>query len=241
MRISQLSNSMGMANLYLNRATNEYNKSSKRIASGKKLTTDMVGSLSKLQNLKAYRSQAKVDNENLSTAKDFANVKDGALAQITGLAQKISEEYASDTINQDSIDAYATEITNILTNTEFNGQKVFQKDAISFGSYSMNASELVNDSGSTLTFDSAANAKTSLDAILKETSINGAQSNGIDARISVNTTAIENMDEAISRIEDVDIAEETLNLTKQQTLQQLSLSMINNMTQQQSSLINYLV
>lgn len=245
MRISQMSNSIGMSSLYLNKTTKELNKSAQRIASGKKLNTDLVGDYGKLNTMKGHRNTLKVSTENLQSANDFASVKDGALSQITDLAQKISQTYAKgdlDAADTASVTAYTSEITNILKDTEFNGKKVFSKDVINFGDAKLSASTLNaagDDTG--LEFDTAENTAASLTKILSETGTNAAQMNGFDARISVNTTMGANLDEAISRVEDVDVTEENSKFAQLSIQQQINAAMITNMQNMQSSLLNYLI
>lgn len=243
MRINQMSNSIGMSTLYLNKVTREMNKSAQRISSGKKLNTDLVGDYGKLSAMKGHRNTIKVDTENLHSAYDFASVKDGALSQITELAQKISEAYAKDDFDQGTIDAYASEIESIITNTEFNGNKIFSKDDLTFGSTTIGKSSFVDpDDGSVkLDFTDAAKATTSLNSILSEAGKNGAVMNGIEARISVNTTMASNLDDAISRIEDVDITEENTKYSQLGIQQQISAAMIAKMTESQQSILNFLI
>lgn len=245
MRISQMSNSIGMSSLYLNKTTNEMNKSAKRIASGKKLNTDLVGEMGKLNALKGHRNTLSVESSNLADAKSFVDTKDGALAQITELAQKINETYAKGTLDEAdeaAVTQYSAEIDNILTSTTFNGKNVFDKDAVSFGSVSIAKSSLLKDDRtSALDFSDATKASKSLTAILSETATNGAISNGIDARISINTNTVSNLDEAISRIEDVDITEENLKYNQLAIQQQISAAMISKMQDSQSSILKYLI
>ena len=246
MRISQMANSIGMSSLYLNKTTNEMNKSAKRISSGKKLNTDLVGEMGKLNTLKGHRNTINVETSNLKDAKSFVDTKDGALAQITELAQKINETYAKGTLD-DADDAavtqYTTEITNILKNTTYNGQKVFNTDDISFGNgVSISKTSLLKTGGtSALDFTDAQKSSDSLKAILSETAINGAIFNGIDSRISINTNTISNLDDAISRIEDVDITEENLKYNQLAIQQQISAAMISKMQDSQSSILNFLI
>ena len=238
MRISQLSNNT--ASIYLNKATDKMNKSAQRLASGKRILTaaDDASGLARVQTMKAYKTQLEVDTENLNSAKNYAETKDGALAQITDLAQEIAQLQASDNPDADVIAAYTDEINSILTNTEFNGKKVFSKDASTFGSMTIAKSNLVDDSGSTLDFSDATKTKESLDAIIKERAVVGAYENGIDARISVNSTSISNLEDSISRIEDVDIEKETLNYNKQYILQQLATQMIGQQANNMYSMLN---
>jgi flagellin len=247
MRISQMSRAMGISSLYLNKATSEMDKSSKRISSGKKLNTDLVGELGKLNTLKAHRSTVNVDTSNLNSAKDYLNIKDGALSEITTLAQKITEIYGKGDVttgseSETAITQYTAEINNILSSTTYNGNNVFSKDDTSIGSVTISKSSLVKSDGtSNLDFSDATKAAASLSSIVKETATVGAISDGVDSRISVNTTMASNLDEAISRIEDVDVTEETINYNTLATKQQIAASMINSMQQSQSSILSYFV
>ena len=239
MRISSLTNSMLISNLYLNRATNQYNKSTERIATGKKLTTDIAGQLGTLASLKSHKIQAEVENENLASAKDVANIKASALQDITDLMQEILAEQNASTPNADTISAYKDEIDNIIANTKYKDTAVFQESAISFGSYDLKASKIAGSDA--FDFTDATTTKASLDKVAAEAGELSAQSKGIDARTKINTTTISNLEEAISRIEDVDIAEENIKLAKDNSQQILAASMISTMQEQQGNLINLLI
>lgn len=239
MRISQLSNAMSVSNLFLNRATNEYNKSAERIATGKKLTTDIASQLGTLSSLKSHKIQAEVENENLASAKDVANIKASALQDITDLAQNILAEYNKSEANDDAIAAYKAEIDNIITGTKYKDTNVFQETAISFGNYSLSASGITNADDRKFTDDTE--TKAFLDLVASEAGTLSAQSRGIDARTKINTTTISNLEDAISRIEDVDIADENIKLARHNTQQILAANMISTMQEQQGNLINLLI
>ena len=242
MRIGALASSMRLSNLYLNRATNEYNKSAERIATGKKLSSDLIGQLGQLNNLKAHKITAEVEISNMQSAKDYVQTKEGALGQINDLAQKIHTEQLAENPNSDLITAYTSEITSILKDTKFNGQSVFSETDIAFGAnFKVDKTTLMASGTSTLDFTDADTTKDSMDAIVKELAATGAKSNAIDARININTRTVTNLEEAISRIEDVDIAEENINLAKHSTQQLLAANMITSVQETQANLINMLI
>lgn len=240
MRISQMSNSMGMSVLALNKTTREVNKSAQRIATGKKLNTDLVGDLGRLSTMKGHRATIKVDTENLNSAYDFAKVKDGALTQIVDLVQQINEAYAKGAEDTDAgVAELVKQVQSIITDTTFNGNKVFGDAEVKFGkSVTIAASTLNSLDAEAFKSDSIS---TTLDTILKETSTNGSMMNGFDARIAVNTSMLSNLDESISRIEDTDITEENLKLSQLTLQQQVSAAMISNMADMQTSLLSYLI
>lgn len=228
MRLSQVSGSVGMSTLYLNQATRDARKSSQRLASGKKLTTDIVSDIGKLNTMKGHRNSIKVELDNLHSANDYANVKDGALSQIIELTQKILEGYESGLDKDDAgMKQYMADIQSIVQNTEFNGQKVFNSSAIEFGTGTgkISITSSISDLAAA-SFQDKDTAEESLKKILGEAAQTGAIVNGIDARIGVNTTMKQNIDEAISRIEEVDITEETLKYNEHLMRQQLAASMI---------------
>ena len=240
MRLSQVSGSVGMSTLYLNQATRDARKSSQRLASGKKLTTDLVGDLGRLNTMKGHRNTIKVELDNLHSANDYANVKDGALSQIIELAQQISEDYASGKTSTDAGIAQKTaDLLDIISSTQFNGQDVFSTSGVAIGNITISSEirTLTADDN----FKDVDTTKASLEKILKEAAQTGAIVNGIDARIGVNTTMQQNLDEAISRIEEVDITEETLKYNEHLMRQQLAASMITRQQENQMSLINLLV
>ena len=235
MRIQQMTATN--SSLYLNKATDKMQKSAQRLASGKRILTaaDDASGLARVQKLRAQLNTLNVSNDNLNDAKALTNVKDGALEQITELAQKINELYADGGDNADTIEAYAGEIESIIGSTTYNEINVFQD------SYTVEGMDLGGGVASLTAADNfkdAATAKAALDTIVGERAKLGAYQNSMDARISINSTTASNLESAISLIEDVDIDRETIEYNKQYILQQTAQAMIANQNNSMYSILN---
>lgn len=237
MRISQMANNW--PSYYLNRATNNMNKSAEKLASGKRINTaaDDPSGMAKLQTMKMYYNTARVNNEGLESARDYAKVKDNALQQINEIAGKISELQLADNVDEDVIKVYSDEISNIISTTSFNGNKVFNDSDISIGGIDFKANTLTS---SVLKFGTSDETKASIDAITKELGMLGATEYAIDSRINVNNSTMANMEAAISRIEDVDVEKEMTEYNKQYVLQQMASSMISKQNQNMTSILDLL-
>jgi len=130
------------------KATNSANAASKmlgtameRLSTGKRINSakdDAAG----LAIATTMTSQVKGMNQGIRNANDgisMAQTAEGALSEVTNMLQRVrelsvqaaSETYSADdrTNLQTEIDALQTQMTNVLTNTEFNGNKLFDGTA----------------------------------------------------------------------------------------------------------------
>lgn len=165
---------------------------------------------------------------------------------------------------QSEIDQLATEITRISTTTEFNGQKLL--DGTSAGTAGKVTIQAGANSGQTIEIDltiaqsdaaklgidavkvdTATNAKagiTALDTALKTVNTAratlGATQNRLEYTQNNLTTSSENLTAAESRIRDVDVAKEMVNLSKLNILQQASQAMISQANQQPQGVLQLL-
>ena len=135
------------------KATNSANAASKmlgtameRLSTGKRINSakdDAAG----LAIATSMTSQVRGMNQGIRNANDgisMAQTAEGALSEVTNMLQRVrelsvqaaSETYSADdrTNLQTEIDALQTQMTNVLTNTEFNGNKLFDGTAGTTGS-----------------------------------------------------------------------------------------------------------
>jgi flagellin len=145
--------------------------------------------------------------------------------------------------------ALVSEITRITDTTSFNGTNLIDGSGgtvdIQVGTKSAAANQISLDFGTdvdatalglaslSLTGTDATNAKAALDAIgtalttISQTRANfGAVQNRLESTVRNIGVAVENFSAANSRIRDVDIAEESANLTSLQILQQAGISVL---------------
>ncbi|MGI9598746.1 MAG: flagellin, partial [Acidimicrobiales bacterium] len=145
------------------------------------------------------------------------------------------------------VDALAAEIGRIGTDTTFSGAAVFTATALNFqvGSEgnagnqitttvgTLDAAALGGSDLTTLTVDTAANARTSIeaiddaiDAVSTSRGTLGAVQNRFESTIRNLQVTTENLSASESRIRDTDMAAEMVNFTKAQILQQAGTAML---------------
>ena len=262
------------------KATNSANAASKmlgtameRLSTGKRINSakdDAAG----LAIATTMTSQVKGMNQGIRNANDgisMAQTAEGALSEVTNMLQRVrelsvqaaSETYSADdrTNLQTEIDALQTQMTNVLTNTEFNGNKLFDGTAGTAGvvkiqtganasdTVSMTFSDLSGVSGATYSVAGAdgtaatttmATVDTQLDVISSARAGLGASQNQLESAVNTMTTGATNLSDARSRIEDTDYSAETTSLAKAQILSQASSAMLAQANQSQQSVLSLL-
>jgi flagellin len=175
----------------------------------------------------------------------FAQVAEGALAEITNNLQRIREiavQSANGTITDRSgLQAEVTQLeaenARIIANTEFNGTAVlagftltFQVGADNGDTVTVTATSAATTTADVSTSAGAATALTTLDTDINNLSslraTFGAIQNRFEAVISNLQSLAENTTAARSRILDADFAAETARLTRAQILQQAGTSIV---------------
>ncbi|MDQ8757171.1 flagellin [Sphingosinicella sp. LHD-64] len=242
-----------------------------RLSTGKRINTskdDAAG----LAIASSMTSQIRGLSQAIRNANDgisLAQTAEGALGEVTNMLQRIRElavqsasgSYsADDRANLDSeVQALKTQITDILSDTTFNGVTLFGSGAadvaIQVGS---NAGETVDVELSQITLTlgdvtSVANANTllgastasgSVAAALKTVSDTradlGAAQSRLDSVVNNLTSNVTNLSDARSRIEDADFSAETTNLAKAQILNQASTAMLAQANQSQQGVLSLL-
>ncbi len=262
------------------KATNSANAASKmlgtameRLSTGKRINSakdDAAG----LAIATTMTSQVRGMNQGIRNANDgisMAQTAEGALSEVTNMLQRVrelsvqaaSETYSADdrTNLQTEIDALQTQMTNVLTNTEFNGNKLFDGTAGTAGVVKIqtgaNASDTVTMTFSDLTPVSAATydvtgangANATLTMATVDTQLGvisgaraglGAAQNQLESAINTMTTGSTNLSDARSRIEDTDYSAETTALAKAQILSQASSAMLAQANQSQQNVLSLL-
>ena len=224
-------------------------------------------------------SQIKGMTQGIRNANDgisMAQTAEGALGEVTNMLQRMREltVQASNGINdanaktniQTEITALSSQITATLTNTEFNGQKLFDGTAGTAGTVTIqagaNASDTVNMSfgnlatplATILGFDastattaqfatalgSSATAGSFDEAIQSISTARaglGSVQNQLESTVNGLTNNITNLSDARSRIEDADFSTETTALAKAQILSQASTAMLAQANQSQQNVL----
>ncbi len=263
------------------KATNASNAANKalgtameRLSTGKRINSakdDAAG----LAIATSMTSQVRGMNQGIRNANDgisMAQTAEGALSEVTNMLQRQREltvQASNDTYSADDLanlksemDALNTQISSVLANTEFNGQKLFDATAGTAGIVSIqagaNAADAVTIDLSTALSghaDLAATAGVDVTALaggeiaLFDTAIKtvsttraslGASQNQLESAVANLGNNITNLSDARSRIEDTDYSAETTALAKSQILSQASSAMLAQANQSQQNVLSLL-
>jgi flagellin len=190
---------------------------------------------------------------------------EGALNEVHSMLQRVRDlkvQYENDTLSSDDKTAIrtegaalASEIVAIQDKTAFNGVSLLKgaQSTVSFqvgandgeqiGITFLNLSSAVGTSYSTLTTGTNADISeidAAITAVSQARSQMGAVQNRLDHTLSVSAAYQENLTSAESRIRDVDMAEEMVNLTKMQVLQQAGTAMLAQANQSPQNVLKLL-
>lgn len=249
-----------------------------RLSTGKRINSakdDAAG----LAIATSMTSQVRGMSQGIRNANDgisMAQTAEGALNEVTNMLQRQREltvqasngTYSADDLANigSEMTALNEQITNILTNTEFNGQKLFDGTAgpAADGSVTIqagaNASDTVTlDLSTDLTTDADMTAAAGVDvaalagdgselalfdAAIKVISTTradlGASQNQLESAINNLSSNVTNLSDARSRIEDTDYSAETTALAKSQILSQASSAMLAQANQSQQNVLSLL-
>ena len=244
-----------------------------RLSTGKRINSakdDAAG----LAIATSMTSQVRGMNQGIRNANDgisMAQTAEGALGEVSNMLQRVrelavqaaSETYSSDDRDnlQSEIDALQTQMTNVLTNSEFNGVKLFDGSAGTAGAVKIqtgaNSTDTVTLTFSDLSAVSGApysvsgadgtaatttmgTVDTQLDAINTARAGLGASQNQLESAINTMVAGSTNLSDARSRIEDTDYSAETTALAKSQILSQASSAMLAQANQSQQNVLSLL-
>jgi flagellin len=220
-------------------------------------------------------SQIRGMNQAIRNANDgisFAQTSEGALSEVTNMLQRIRElavqsksgtYSATDRVNLNAeASALQAQISDVLTNTKFNGVNVFEFDGtddagddivIAAGpgteTVSVAKAYFLNTDFEAADFqvDTVANATTAItnvDANLTVISTAratlGASQSRLESVINNLSNSVTNLSDARSRIEDADFAVESTNLAKAQILSQASTAMLAQANQSAQGVLSLL-
>ncbi len=245
-----------------------------RLSTGKRINSakdDAAG----LAIATSMTSQVRGMNQGIRNANDgisMAQTAEGALNEVTNMLQRQRElvvQASNDTYSTDDLanlksemDALNTQIDNVLTNTEFNGQKLFDASAGTAGVVSVqagaNEADAIDiDLSTNLTTDADLAAAAAVDVTalaagdiaLFDTAIKtvstvraglGASQNQLESAVANLGNNITNLSDARSRIEDTDYSAESTALAKAQILSQASGAMLAQANQSQQNVLSLL-
>lgn len=262
------------------RAANASNSANKmlgtameRLSTGKRINSakdDAAG----LAIATSMTAQVRGMSQGIRNANDgisLAQTAEGALSEVSNMLQRVRElaiQSASGTYQDSDRDAMQSEVTaltsqisDILSDTTFNGNTLFSTTSGSDVTFDIQTGA---NSGETITLTSSAINGTNIDATALDVSsasnasdtidnvdlaladVNktraslGAGQNRLESAVNNLTNNVTNLSDARSRIEDADYSSETTQMAKAQILSQASTAMIAQANQSQQNVLSLL-
>ncbi len=255
-----------------NMANGDLQTAMQRLSTGKRINSakdDAAG----LAIAASMTTQITGMNQGIRNANDgisMAQTAEGALDEVTNMLQRMRElavqatngTYSSTDLTNIASEqkALGDQITNVLKNTQFNGQNLFDGTAGTSGTVKIqagaNAGDTVNLKFSDLTTGAINTAATASDGTTVATTLAtfdsaiqavgtaraglGAAQNQLSSAVNNLTSNVANLSDARSRIEDADFSAESTNLAKAQILSQASTAMLAQANQSQQSVLKLL-
>jgi flagellin len=248
-------------------------KSMERLSSGYRINraSDDAAGLAISEKMRGQIKGLAQAQRNAQDGVSLVQTGEGALNEVHSMLQRVRElrvQYGNDTLNttdktaiRDEVKQLATEITDIRTNTKFNGTELLKQtgtvelqvganddEQITISTADLNGgtgmAEVV--ASATTTDDAGFTALTlqDIDNAIAEVATTratfGAVQNRLDHRIANLASYQENLVAAESRIRDVDMAKEMVEFTKSQILQQAGTSMLSQANQAPQSVLSLL-
>ena len=250
------SNNLAASNAMLQRSLN-------RLSSGSKIVnaSDDAGGVAVATRLTAASKRTGVASANVGNAVSFLQHQDSALKTVGKILERMSELqalYADTTKSTNDTTLYSTEFTALvtsltnLTDDKVNGLDIFATtalkvsvndqltttDAVSYGLADLGAA--IGASGASCSITAVATLNTVIQTVAGHRAENGAKQSVLGFQQEMLGASRINMDAAISRIMDVDVAEESTQLARWNTLVQAGTSMIAQANQSTQSALQLL-
>ena len=240
----------------------------KRINSAKDDAAGMAIATSMTAQVRGMNQAIRNSNDGIA----LAQTAEGSLNEVTNMLQRVRElavQSSSGTYQdatdraymQAEVDELTAQIDQVITNTEFNGVKLFdastatvtvQAGANTADTIDLTMADLTSlaaSGGAAGSYDvstaTAANTllgtvDTELDSINSARSTLGAGQNRLESAVNNLTNTVTNLADARSRIEDTDYSAETTALAKAQILSQASTAMLSQANQSQQNVLSLL-
>jgi flagellin len=240
----------------LGSATSMLQKSLNRLSSGKKIVSpaDDAGGLAVSMKLAAASKRQGAVNANLGNASSYLQTQDGALKVAGEVLDRMSELktlYNDPTKNSSDQSNYDSEFTTLkgqlsnLSSEQFNGVNLFgstaltvaaTEDGSSATAVTLTARDLSSSTAGVGTITSAGASSlgslalstitTALQTVASLRATNGADQSRLGFASELLTTNKANLEAATSRILDVDVAQESTQLARWNTLVQAGTAML---------------
>lgn len=236
------------------------NKTIERLTTGKRINraSDDAAGLAISNQLGADVRIAAQGRRNANDGISYLQTADGVLDEVTSLltrAAELAQQAQSSTSGADSgtgktalnaeFQKIISTITDLNTNTKFNGTAVFGSTVSvavgNFSTVSVAIGTITNATGTINTASNAATAATGIASALTAVStLRGTIGAGQQQLQSVSNSLgiqVENFTAAYSQIRDADVADEVVNLSKFQILNQSGISALGQANQSSQSIL----
>ena len=251
------------AHRHLSATSDAVSQSMERLSSGLRINkaADDAAGLGISEKMRSQIRGLAQAQRNIQDGVSMVQTAEGNLDEVHSILQRIRElavQYRNGSLSsagknaiQSEVDQLSAEITRIGNAAVFNGVSLlsastsvtFQVGANDNETISISFSSLATAVGSAysnMATASLAAIDTAVDAVTAMRSGLGAVQNRLDHALSVTGIYQENLTSAESRIRDVDMAEEMVNLTKNQILQQAGTAMLAQANQAPQSVLSLL-
>lgn len=250
------SNNLAASNAMLQRSLN-------RLSSGSKIVnaSDDAGGVAVASRLAAASKRSAVVSANVGNAVSFLQHQDSALKTVGKILERMSELqalYADPTKSTSDTALYSTEFSTLktslvnMTDDKVNTLDIFaatalsvsvndqlnSTDAVAFGLADLGSA--IGSSGSNIDIQQVGNLNTVIQTVAGQRAENGAKQSLLGFQQEMLGANRVNMDAAISRIMDVDVAEESTQLARWNTLVQAGTSMVAQANQSTQSALQLL-
>jgi flagellin len=252
------------AHRYLSATSEKVSQSIERLSSGYRINkaADDAAGLGISEKMRGQIRGLAQAQRNIQDGVSMVQTAEGSLDEVHSILQRVRElavEYKNGSLSQSGKDAIQSEVNQLSSEidrigaaAQFNGISLlsgggsvtFQVGANDGESISVSLVSLSTAVGSSYVTLSATGSISAIDAAIDGVSAAratlGAVQNRLDHALSVAGTYQENLTSAESRIRDVDMADEMVNLTKNQILQQAGTAMLAQANQSPQSVLQLL-
>ena len=235
------------AHRHLSQTSDAISKSMERLSSGLRINkaADDAAGLGISEKMRSQIRGLAQAQRNIQDGVSMVQTAEGNLDEVHSILQRVRElavQYKNGSLStagkgaiQSEVDALSSEISRIQGAAQFNGINLlsttaaavtFQVGANDGQSISITFSAVTVSSYATLSTLALSTIDTDVDAVSAARAGFGAVQNRLEHALAVTGSYQENLTSAESRIRDVDMAEEMVNLTKSQILQQAGTAML---------------
>jgi flagellin len=234
------------AHRHLSQTSDKVSKAMERLSSGLRINkaADDAAGLGISEKMRGQIRGLAQAQRNIQDGVSMVQTAEGNLDEVQSILQRVRElavQYKNGSTSpagqgaiQSEVDALSAEITRIQDSAKFNGVDLlgtaagvtFQVGANDGESISITFAAVSIDTYSDLDNVDLADIDADLDDVSTARAGYGAVQNRLEHALAVTGSYQENLTSAESRIRDVDMAEEMVNLTKNQILQQAGTAML---------------